>query len=59
MDQHQCVKQLKEMPIFTDGYWIDGKDYGCRVLHSVLAKENPRHCPHLSFELQADSRERK
>jgi len=52
---NQCVSQLKDMPIFTNGA-VDGKDYGCRVLHAAFAVKNARHCPHISFEPQEDSK---
>ena len=54
-NHQQCVSQLKDMPIFSNGA-IDGKDYGCRALHAVFATKNARHCPHMSFKSQEDSR---
>jgi len=52
-NHNQCVRQLKDMPIFTNGAF-DGKDYGCRALHAIFAVNNARHCPHISFEPQED-----
>ena len=34
--------------------YIDGNSQGCRVLHSVFARTNPDHCPHISFEADED-----
>jgi len=54
-NHQQCVSQLKDIPILTNGAF-DGKDYGCRALHAVFAAKNARHCPHISFEPQEDSK---
>ena len=34
---------------------IDGKRKGCRVLHSVFAAVNDKHCAHISYEPEVDS----
>ncbi|KAL3911801.1 MAG: hypothetical protein SGARI_001469 [Bacillariaceae sp.] len=54
LSREECVQKLAELPILTDGQWLDGYDYGCRTLHAVFAEANPSHCPHLSFEPQED-----
>ena len=51
-----CVRKLKKLPGFDSGAltYIDGNSIGCRVLHSVFARANPIHCPHITFEGEAD-----
>lgn len=51
-----CVRKLKKLPGFDSGAltYIDGNSIGCRVLHSVYARANPMHCPHITFEGEAD-----
>jgi hypothetical protein len=50
----ECTMRLAELPIHTNGN-IDGLDQGCRVLHSVFASTNNKHCPHLAFESTPDA----
>jgi hypothetical protein len=28
---------------------FDGRSKACRILHSVFAAKNDKHCPHISF----------
>jgi len=56
LTREECVSKMKELPTTTNGVNIDGKSQGCRVLHSVFAETNEKHCPHLSFEPLEDSK---
>jgi hypothetical protein len=51
-----CVKKFNEFPPNESGAvnWIDGNSKGCRILHSYFASNNDVHCPHVSFEADAD-----
>lgn len=50
----ECEERLSALPIFSEGGYVDGLDYGCRILHSTLSSFNPIHCPHISFVPVAD-----
>uniref|UniRef100_A0A7S3L903 Uncharacterized protein n=1 Tax=Amphora coffeiformis TaxID=265554 RepID=A0A7S3L903_9STRA len=36
--------------------YVVGNTQGCRFLHSVFARTNPNHCPHISFAPVEDSK---
>jgi len=44
-----CIENLRKLPTLTNGSYIDGLSLGCRVIHSQFARNNPKHCPHISF----------
>jgi len=44
-----CLRRLWKIPVSSRNGYIDGFDYGCRVLHGTFAAQNPFHCNHLSF----------
>ncbi len=49
-----CIEDMLSLP--PDEYGrIDGKSFGCRVVHAYLAKKDNRHCPHISFIPEYDS----
>lgn len=54
LSHEQCVRKLEELPTISADGTIRGQDYGCRALHAVFASINQDHCPHISFEPQAD-----
>ena len=51
-----CVARYNAIPMLaeSDTLYIDGNSRGCRILHSVFALNNSKHCPHLSFVPQED-----
>lgn len=49
-----CMAELAKLPLLSYGGVVDGKDQGCRTLHSVFAQKNPHHCPHISFIPEED-----
>ena len=55
LTREQCTKTLESLPILTNVTYLDGKDFGCRVLHAAFAERNDKHCPHISFEPLEDS----
>ena len=55
MKKKECTKKLKKLPVLTDGQF-SGYNQGCRILHAVFAEKNDKHCPHISFEPQVDSK---
>lgn len=50
----ECVAQMQALPVLSDQGRVDGREAGCRTLHSVFAEKNPMHCAHISFVPQAD-----
>ena len=55
ISKEECLEQLDQLPLVTNGSYIDGNTIGCRARHAAFAEDNPDHCPHISFEPQADS----
>lgn len=59
LDMEACVEKYLALPDVTydngssDAY-IDGNSKGCRALHSFFASNNDIHCPHITFEAEAD-----
>jgi hypothetical protein len=53
----KCMRRYSALPSFDAGSlsYVDGNSKGCRVLHSVFARTNPLHCPHVSFEAEEDT----
>ena len=56
----ECVAAMDTLPIGQwdiDGQWsYNGNSTGCRAVESILASRNPNlHCPHLSWNHQADA----
>lgn len=49
-----CVTQFNELPGFDQDFWMDGDTKGCRILHAAYARDNPVHCPHVSFAFEPD-----
>eukprot|EP00594_Rhizosolenia_setigera_P017848 CAMPEP_0178957862 /NCGR_PEP_ID=MMETSP0789-20121207/11196_1 /TAXON_ID=3005 /ORGANISM="Rhizosolenia setigera, Strain CCMP 1694" /LENGTH=179 /DNA_ID=CAMNT_0020640251 /DNA_START=63 /DNA_END=602 /DNA_ORIENTATION=+ len=47
-NQTECQATVDSMPKIEGEGYADGRTQGCRWLHSVFAKENERHCPHIS-----------
>jgi hypothetical protein len=46
----QCVSDLASLPIAEGSQmYFDGKSLACRVVHAMMAAQNPMHCPHISF----------
>lgn len=54
MTHEQCMENLWELPAMTNGDRLDGDSVGCRAIHAILSEWDSRHCPHISFEPQAD-----
>jgi hypothetical protein len=53
----KCVDDLMSLPATDNtGPSLNGKSFGCRVLHSSLAASNKKHCPHISFGPEFDSK---
>lgn len=53
----ECEETFNSLPDFEesgDMAYIDGNTRGCRVMHSVLANDNSKHCPHISFQADND-----
>lgn len=50
----ECLARFAALPANDNGFWIDGDTRHCRILHGAYAKSNPDHCPHISFEKEAD-----
>ena len=46
---NSCVNDLLSLPVADENGKLDGKSYGCRVIHSFFARTNADHCPHVSF----------
>lgn len=44
-----CVGRLAQLQNVSPGGQIDGSDLACRTLHSIFARRNSDHCPHISF----------
>lgn len=51
-----CVEKLQKLPaIEGDLTYLDGNTFGCRAVHSVMARVNPTmHCPHITFKGETD-----
>jgi hypothetical protein len=55
-----CLAKYNALPSYgTDDpdfplAYLDGNTQGCRVIHSVFARTNSDHCPHISFEADED-----
>jgi len=49
-----CQSKYDSLPAIGEDSYLDGKTKGCRVIHSIFAATNPKHCPHLSFIPQKD-----
>jgi hypothetical protein len=59
ISMEECLKKYHELPDLGypnsgDVAFVDGNSKGCRVLHSFFAANNKIHCPHISFEAEAD-----
>jgi len=53
-DLDACVDEMLALPgVEIDGA-ADGKGMACRTVHGSFARENPDHCPHVSFAPQYD-----
>lgn len=50
----KCMSRLKSLPANDNGFWIDGDSRHCRILHGLYAKNNPMHCPHVTFKKEDD-----
>jgi len=49
-----CTDELADLEVLTEGYF-DGNSQGCRLLHSVMAQENPEvHCAHIAINATVD-----
>ncbi len=57
-NQTECIKVMSELPVYEEntlGYFMYiGNNTGCRVIHAAMAKTNPDHCPHISFDSEED-----
>lgn len=53
-DIESCIAELLSLAPHDDVGRLDGKSFGCRVLHAGLAKSNDKHCPHISFDPEYD-----
>ena len=52
-----CTARIAALPIAEGALAaVDGKSQGCRVLHGVFAATNAFHCPHISYEPEADGK---
>jgi len=47
LDEETCLSKWDELPDNSDS--LQGNTKGCRLYHASFAKENDKHCPHLSF----------
>jgi len=50
----ECIADMLTLPPTSDDGKLDGKSFGCRVLHGYLAARNDGHCPHISFDPEYD-----
>jgi len=52
----ECMKTFDALPLTTPGElsYVDGNSKLCRIFHSHYASTNPVHCPHVTFEADAD-----
>mmetsp|Transcript_12899 Transcript_12899/g.18414 ORF Transcript_12899/g.18414 Transcript_12899/m.18414 type:complete len:348 (-) Transcript_12899:418-1461(-) len=59
ISKKDCKKMYRDLPDVNviDGLtYLDGDTKGCRIFHSAFAAQNKDHCPHITFEAEADSK---
>jgi len=49
----KCITDMLTLPAHEEGR-IDGKSFGCRILHSLLVPVDNNHCAHVSFDPEYD-----
>jgi len=49
-----CVDKFRDLPLVDADNALDGRSKGCRIVHTTFAKENPKHCAHISIAPEAD-----
>jgi len=59
VDRADCIATMGTLPVTEKNdrgeFVIDSNSTACRVVHATLARENDKHCPHISFIPETDA----